>query len=132
MPQRSPEERPFAALLAPDILALLEESPGDIAADTEELHPADLADIMEDLSAAERQGIIASLDEETAAGVIAEMDARLTSQIVERMDPEKAADNERKHGISFDEATTVFLDPLAITFDDPDHSATERVLLQSV
>ena len=40
--------------------------------------------------------------------------------------PEKAADNERKHGISFDEATTVFLDPLAITFDDPDHSATER------
>ena len=41
-------------------------------------------------------------------------------------DRKKAADNERKHGISFDEATTVFLDPLAMTFDDPDHSATER------
>ena len=41
-------------------------------------------------------------------------------------DPAKAADSERKHGVSFDEATTVFLDPLAETFDDPDHSADER------
>ena len=41
-------------------------------------------------------------------------------------DADKAADNERKHGISFDEAKTVFLDPLAETFDDPDHSAEER------
>lgn len=41
-------------------------------------------------------------------------------------DPDKSADNQRKHGVSFDEATTVFLDPLAETFDDPDHSADER------
>lgn len=41
-------------------------------------------------------------------------------------DTQKAADNERKHGVSFDEARTVFLDPLAETFDDPDHSADER------
>ena len=41
-------------------------------------------------------------------------------------DPAKAVDNERKHGVSFDEATTVFLDPLAESFDDPDHSAAER------
>ena len=41
-------------------------------------------------------------------------------------DPAKAAANERKHGVSFDEAKTVFLDPLAETFDDPDHSADER------
>ena len=41
-------------------------------------------------------------------------------------DPDKAADNERKHGVSFDEATTVFLDPFADTFDDPNHSAEER------
>jgi uncharacterized DUF497 family protein len=38
----------------------------------------------------------------------------------------KAASNLRKHGISFHEAATVFLDPLAITFPDPDHSATEK------
>ena len=44
-------------------------------------------------------------------------------------DPAKAADNERKHGVSFDEAKTVFLDPLAETFDDPDHSADERRLI---
>ncbi len=41
-------------------------------------------------------------------------------------DPAKAAVNERKHGISFDEAKSVFLDPLAETFDDPDHSVDER------
>ena len=37
-------------------------------------------------------------------------------------DPKKAAENRRKHGLTFDDATTVFLDPLAITFDDPVHS----------
>ena len=41
------EARPVAALLAPDILALLEESPADVAAETEEMHPADLADVAE-------------------------------------------------------------------------------------
>ena len=41
-------------------------------------------------------------------------------------DSEKAAENKRKHGVSFDEARSVFLDPLALTFDDPDHSLSER------
>jgi uncharacterized protein len=36
--------------------------------------------------------------------------------------PKKAKANLRKHGVSFEEAATVFLDPLAITFPDPDHS----------
>lgn len=40
-------------------------------------------------------------------------------------DSRKAAVNHRKHSVSFAEATTVFLDPLAVTFDDPDHSAHE-------
>ena len=31
----------------------------------------------------------------------------------------------KKHGISFREAATIFRDPLAITFDDPDHSVDE-------
>ena len=38
----------------------------------------------------------------------------------------KATSNERKHGVSFDEAVTLFYDPLAATFDDPDHSRGER------
>ena len=38
---------------------------------------------------------------------------------------EKAARNLAKHGIDFRDAATVFGDPLAITFDDPDHSGEE-------
>lgn len=41
-------------------------------------------------------------------------------------DPEKAKRNLRKHGVSFDEAVTVFYDPLSATFNDPDHSVGER------
>jgi uncharacterized DUF497 family protein len=37
----------------------------------------------------------------------------------------KAKANAHKHGVSFEEASTVFLDPLAWTFFDPDHSAAE-------
>ena len=40
-------------------------------------------------------------------------------------DPGKAAANERKHAIPFHEAATVFGDPLAVTFADPDHSTDE-------
>ena len=41
-------------------------------------------------------------------------------------DAAKARHNLHKHKVSFQEAATVFLDPLAITFDDPDHSKGER------
>jgi uncharacterized protein len=40
-------------------------------------------------------------------------------------DPSKASSNVKKHGISFEEAVTVFGDPLAITISDPDHSIGE-------
>ena len=40
-------------------------------------------------------------------------------------DPEKAKRNLREHGVSFEEAATVFLDPLATTYSDPDHSNEE-------
>lgn len=41
-------------------------------------------------------------------------------------DPEKAAANLAKHGVSFEEALTVFSDPLARIFDDEDHSIEEE------
>lgn len=41
-------------------------------------------------------------------------------------DPVKAENNSRKHGISFDEASTVFKDPLAVIFNDADHSEQEH------
>ncbi|MGD0949246.1 MAG: BrnT family toxin [Candidatus Binatia bacterium] len=37
----------------------------------------------------------------------------------------KAEENLRKHRVSFDEAVTVFYDPLSATFDDEEHSADE-------
>jgi hypothetical protein len=40
-------------------------------------------------------------------------------------DPDKAGENERKHGVSFAEAATVFGDPLSVTVADPDHSVGE-------
>jgi len=40
-------------------------------------------------------------------------------------DPEKAEQNLRKHGITFEEAQTVFRDPLAVSVPDPRHSAVE-------
>ena len=40
-------------------------------------------------------------------------------------DPAKAAANERKHGVSFAEAETVFSDEHALVLEDPDHSALD-------
>jgi uncharacterized DUF497 family protein len=39
---------------------------------------------------------------------------------------EGAASNVRKHGVSFEEAQTVFYDPLASIFEDEVHSALEK------
>ncbi|TKB61058.1 MAG: BrnT family toxin [Nitrospira sp.] len=41
-------------------------------------------------------------------------------------DPRNAQTNRRKHGVSFEEAASVFQDAKAFTFDDPDHSEDER------
>jgi uncharacterized DUF497 family protein len=38
---------------------------------------------------------------------------------------DKAAANLKKHGVSFEEASTVFSDPLAYIFDDEEHSEEE-------
>src|SRR5438876_7935405 len=41
-------------------------------------------------------------------------------------DATKARENLKKHGVAFEEALTVFADPLARIFDDPDHSENEQ------
>ena len=46
--------------------------------------------------------------------------------LVFEWDSKKARSNHRKHGISFDEARTVFEDPLAAIFMDEEHSAREN------
>lgn len=44
-------------------------------------------------------------------------------------DPGKAKSNFRKHGVTFEEAQSVFRDPLATPFYDPDHSDDEERFL---
>ena len=42
------------------------------------------------------------------------------------IDPAKAVLNLKKHNVSFEEAASVFADPMAYTFADPDHSIGEE------
>ena len=42
-------------------------------------------------------------------------------------DARKARENLRKHGVSFEEASSVIFDPLSATGEDPDHSMDEGV-----
>ena len=44
-------------------------------------------------------------------------------------DSRKAAQNRRKHGVSFDEASSVFGDPDEVMISDPDHSEDEERLI---
>ena len=44
-------------------------------------------------------------------------------------DPKKSVENLKKHKVSFDEASTVFFDPLAKLADDPDHSKHEHRMI---
>jgi uncharacterized DUF497 family protein len=45
--------------------------------------------------------------------------------VIYEWDPKKAKANLRKHGVSFEDAASVFLDPQALTYPDPDHSGEE-------
>jgi len=89
-PQRK-EERPVAALLAPDILALLEESPADVAADTEEMHPADLADVAEAIPREMVPRLLMALPQDRAADVLEYMDEELRTEVLEEMTAKQAA-----------------------------------------
>src|SRR6185369_14230558 len=89
--QHNPEERPLGALLAPDIIALLEESPAMIAAETEEMHPADLADVAEAMPEAQVPVFLAALPKERAAQVLEYLDEELRAEVLEAMTAQQAA-----------------------------------------
>ena len=91
MPKHKPEERPVGALLAPDILAMLDESPELIAAETEELHPADLADVAEAMPFEEIPRFLAALPKDRAGSVLEYIDEELRASLLEAMSPEQAA-----------------------------------------
>src|SRR3990172_5712462 len=48
------------------------------------------------------------------------------SGVVFEWDPAKAIANVARHGVTFEEAFTVFMDPVARIHGDPDHSEAER------
>ena len=50
----------------------------------------------------------------------------MNSPMVFDWDEEKARKNLAKHSVSFDEATSVFADPLFLAFADPEHSQSEK------
>ena len=97
-------ERPLAALLAPDILALLDEAPESVAVETEELHPADLADVAEAIPEerviqllsvlpSERAAeVLEHLSEDRRSTVLEDMTARQAAALVSEMSPDDRAD----------------------------------------
>jgi len=58
--------------------------------------------------------------------LVADQRPDYTATVHVKWDEAKAAANVRKHGVSFEEAVTVFTDPLAAIFDDEWHSHGEQ------
>jgi magnesium transporter len=88
----SPEERPLAALVAPDILDLLEDAPSAIAKELEEFHPADLADVVELLPRDKVPAFLAALPAQRAADILEYVDAELRAQLLEEIPTAQAAE----------------------------------------
>ncbi|MBM3907489.1 MAG: magnesium transporter [Gemmatimonadetes bacterium] len=90
-PKQKPDHKDVAALLAPDILELLDSAPGSIAVETAELHPADLADVAEELPRAALPAFLAALPSDRAADVLEYLDDDLRAELLEQMSTEQAA-----------------------------------------
>lgn len=88
---RDPEEKTLAALVAPDILDLLEEAPSAIAKELEEFHPADLADVVELLPRDKVSAFLAALPPQRAADILEYVDDELRAELVELIPTEQAA-----------------------------------------
>lgn len=85
------EVRSVAALLAPDILDLLDDDASSIAAETEEMHPRDLADIAEALPRERVADLLLALPQHRAADVLEYLDDEVRSEVLERMPTRQAA-----------------------------------------
>jgi magnesium transporter len=90
-PPERKEERPVAALLAPDIVDMLAESPANVAAETEEMHPADLADVAEAIPREMVPQLLMALPKDRAADVLEYLDEELRTEVLEEMTAKQAA-----------------------------------------
>src|SRR5256885_16107513 len=86
------DERTVGALLAPDILDMLEESPDAIGAETEELHARDLADVAHALPPEMVALFLSALPVERAADVLEYLNEELRSEVLETMSVRQAAE----------------------------------------
>jgi magnesium transporter len=86
------EEGTVGALLAPDILVMLEESPDAIGAETEELHAKDLADVAQALPREMVAPFLSALPVERAADVLEYLNEDLRSEVLETMSVRQAAE----------------------------------------
>jgi magnesium transporter len=91
-PAQHKSDRPIAALLVPDILALLVEAPGDLAAETEEMHAADLANVVEAMPSDRVGDVLRALPPNRAAQVIEYLDEELRAEFLEHVSSEQAAE----------------------------------------
>lgn len=89
-PSQRNQDSELAALLAPDILVMLEESPGDVAAETEELHPKNLADVAEAMPRERVADFLRALPAARAADVLEYLDEELRTDLLEAMSTEQA------------------------------------------
>jgi magnesium transporter len=86
------DERTVGALLAPDILEMLEENPDAIAAETEELHAKDLTDVAHALPREMVAPFLSALPVERAADVLEYLNEDLRSDVLETMSTRQAAE----------------------------------------
>jgi magnesium transporter len=86
------EERSLAALLVPDILVMLEETPEAIAAETEELHAKDLATVAEALPREMVAPFLSALPVDRAADVLEYLNEELRTEVLETMSTRQAAE----------------------------------------
>ena len=132
-PPQKDKNRPLAALLVPDLLELLEESPESVGPQTEEMHPADLADLAEALPEASVRAFLAALPRERAAEVLEYLDEELRTQVLEELTAQEAASivaemtpDERADALEeLDEETA---DDILSELEPADKAATERLL----
>ena len=111
------DERTVGALLAPDILDMLEESPDAIAAETEELHARDLADVAHALPREMVALFLSALPVGRAADVLEYLNEELRTEVLETMSVRQAA-----------ELVTEMTDDRADTLEGLEEQSAEEIL----
>src|SRR5947208_3893110 len=91
-PVDADEDATVGALLAPDIVELLEEKPDAIAAETEELHAKDLAAVAHALPREMVGPFLSALPVERAADVLEYLNEELRTEVLETMSVRQAAE----------------------------------------